>query len=550
VIAAASPVAAVWAALPPALHKRLLFPADDPSLLLRLAQDHLGAMTAPSRREILAPVFADMVLCAFESTFLDPQAASALSQVQKQIPFLPPEAAAFAARLASAAPASPEDGKEAERLLAKRNIQALQAFLDEKRHREKDPLFWLGPARRLGIHLGEGDWYEPWLASCALPEPVARILRADWHFSRRDWDQAAAGYEAALSRMPLPGLEIRLGECLRRLGQREKAAGMWQRALARRPWQINLILRLTDCLQGRDLPGDIPPGKGHILLYSWNHEADLRQTLDSLAQSRLGSARVLALDNGSSDGTSILLRAFARRMGDAAEVISLPVNIGAPAARNWLLAHERVRDSDWAVFLDDDALVPPDWLEYFGAALKAYPQAGIIGCRVVEKAAPLTIQSADLHFDLQDETLRTGTHPGNNVLNDYIRGADFGQYSYLRPCVSVTGCCHLLTRQSRETIGGFDLRFSPSQFDDFERDLRSADKGVLPAYQGYLAVRHIKRNNMVTGITPEQQANVAGNLVKLWKTYSPEQVTAIARKDLRAASQDLRLRLQFLEQRR
>jgi GT2 family glycosyltransferase len=518
VIAAASPVATVWAALPPALHKRLLFPADDPSLLLRLAQDHLGATAVPAKRDILIPVFADMILCAFESTFLDPQAASALSQVQKQIPFLPPETAAFVSRLASAAPQSPADGKKAEQILANRDMQALQAFLDERRETEKDPLFWLGPARRLGIHQGEGDWYEPWLASCALPGSIARILRADLLFSRQDWDGAAAEYEAALSRMPLPGLEIRLGECLRLLGRRKETVRLWQRAFSRRPWQVNLIFRLTDCLQGRDLPGDLPPGKGCVLLYSWNHAVDLRGTLASLADSRLGSTPVLALDNGSTDGTSTLLRAFAQSRGNTVEIISLPVNIGAPAARNWLLAHEKVRDSDWAVFLDDDVRVPPDWLEYFGAAMKACPQAGVIGCRVVENTAPLTIQSADLHFDPQDEIHRVAAHPGNNVFNEYTREADFGQYSYLRPCVSVTGCCHLLTRQSRETTGGFDLRFSPSQFDDFERDLRSAARGDLPVYQGHLAIRHIKRNSMVTGMTAAQQANVAGNLVKLWKT--------------------------------
>ena len=116
----------------------------------------------------------------------------------------------------------------------------------------------------------------------------------------------------------------------------------------------------------------------------------------------------------------------------------------------------------------------------------------------------------------------------------------------MRPCISVTGCCHFFTAASIERVGNFDLRFSPSQFDDFERDLRAAEKGELVLYQGHLCVRHIKRNNMAAGINTTQQANVAGNLTKLWRTYSPDQVERIAESDLRRISQDMQKRLRFL----
>ena len=47
-----------------------------------------------------------------------------------------------------------------------------------------------------------------------------------------------------------------------------------------------------------------------------------------------------------------------------------------------------------------------------------------------------------------------------------------GQFAYLRPCDSVTCCCHLLRTADIERTGGFDIRFLPSQYDDPERDLR------------------------------------------------------------------------------
>lgn len=39
-------------------------------------------------------------------------------------------------------------------------------------------------------------------------------------------------------------------------------------------------------------------------------------------------------------------------------VINVPVNIGAPAARNWLMKLSDVKACDWAIYLDDDILLP------------------------------------------------------------------------------------------------------------------------------------------------------------------------------------------------
>jgi hypothetical protein len=120
---------------------------------------------------------------------------------------------------------------------------------------------------------------------------------------------------------------------------------------------------------------------------------------------------------------------------------------------------------------------------------------------------------------------------------------DFGQFSYLRPAVSVTGCCHLLTRANLDSAGLFDLRFSPSQFDDFERDLRSCTKGLYPLYQGHLRVRHVKRSGVVAGTSPWQQANIVGNLSKLRAAYSREQISGISKGGLERLKRDLESRL-------
>ena len=181
--------------------------------------------------------------------------------------------------------------------------------------------------------------------------------------------------------------------------------------------------------------------------------------------------------------------------------------------------------------------------------MAAYPEAEILGCRVVEQAVPLTLQSVDLHFDAGGRDADTGREDrhlsGGSVLVPHaLEAADFGQFSYLRPAMSVTGCCHVFTRKSIERTGLFDLRFSPSQFDDFERDLRATLGGAVCVYQGHLAVRHIKRSGAMSGMSSWQRANVGGNMFKLWNTYDNEQVESLIAEDSRRLWADLCNRLE------
>ncbi len=165
----------------------------------------------------------------------------------------------------------------------------------------------------------------------------------------------------------MPSLLVKSGECLLRLGDEQGAVRAWIRAAHARPWDANLALRLGDILQGRHKPGARPPGQGAVLVYSWNHAADLDKALEALACSDMEGVPVLALDNGSTDDTQTVL---ARWRGVLQmESATLPVNVGVPAARNWLLSLPLAARADWVLFLDDDAVVPPQWLEYFGKTL-------------------------------------------------------------------------------------------------------------------------------------------------------------------------------------
>ncbi len=573
----------IWQAMPAFLRTALLRGGDAGPRLLNAAEELMEALPASAEEALLTGIFTDMVSAVWEASFFDTRAASVMHQVDRQIPVLPDDMKRFAAACAAARPADMTSVERLEDAVAAFDVNTLKALLEERRRCEPGNLYWFRFARWLAFRSGDTEWYASWVDALqntlpggdafsanvpshaassstsrsadefpAVPSAARLALRAELAFLRGDMPRAGRYFAAAYTLAPLTDFLVKQAECLLRQGAREEAAACLRQAALRRPWQVNILLRLTDLLAKRNLPAGSPAGAGKILLYTWNHADDLDAALAALAASDLHGTGIAALNNGSTDHTAHVLRAWQDRLGKTLEVVTVPTNMGAPAARNWLLCLESVRQADWVIYLDDDALVPEHWLGWFGAAQAAYPQAEIIGCRVVEKSAPMTLQSVDLHFDaglhLTDQGREQRHLSGGSVLLPYaMEAGDFGQFSYLRPCMSVTGCCHLITRRSLDQVGNFDLRFSPSQFDDYERDLRAALAGRQCVYQGHLPVRHIKRSGAAAGTPQKQLANIGGNLYKLWSTYSNDDVLSLIETDTEALRKDLEERLEWLE---
>ncbi|HWR02434.1 MAG TPA: glycosyltransferase family 2 protein, partial [Humidesulfovibrio sp.] len=225
--------------------------------------------------------------------------------------------------------------------------------------------------------------------------------------------------------------------------------------------------------------------------------------------------------------------------------VRLPVNIGAPAARNWLLSLPEVRSREYLVFLDDDVSLPADWLGRLGAAAALYPEASVWGCRVVDEANPLVLQSVD-YVPLAPRPQRA---PDQLLALPtlHLGQPDFGQFCYLRPCVSVTGCCHMLRGAQVDATGGFDIRFSPSQYDDLERDLRVFAGGGQVVYQGHLAVRHKRRSGAAAERSQAEIGSAMGNMRKLEAKHGEARLAAISEQGEALLERDMERRFRLLE---
>jgi len=215
------------------------------------------------------------------------------------------------------------------------------------------------------------------------------------------------------------------------------------------------------------------------------------------------------------------------RFGERLTTVRLPVNIGAPAARNWLAALPEIRACDFVAYLDDDASPPPDWLGRFGAAVETAPRAGVWGCRVRGAEARRFVQSGDAHL-LPTPRPDGALGRGFTLARPWLAAPDWGQFGVSRPCSSVTGCCHLFAGEILAGLGGFDIRFSPTQYDDLDHDIRLLLSGRTPFYFGHLTVLHAKATGAAGNPGGAGYGQGFANQLKLHGKYDDAAVAAAA----------------------
>ncbi|ADP87324.1 glycosyltransferase family 2 protein [Nitratidesulfovibrio vulgaris] len=333
---------------------------------------------------------------------------------------------------------------------------------------------------------------------------------------------------------------VRRAALLAEEGDTAEASALLRRVWTAMPWHPNLVLALHELERPHPAPPkDTPPPA--ILLYSWNKRDVLAATLDSLRASGTGDAPVFVLDNGSTDGTDTMLDAIARQWGSPFTKLHLPVNIGAPAARNWLLSLDALKRHDRVVFLDDDVLLDHGWLDGLLSVAVAHPSAAVVGCRITDAAAPHAVQCADFFAlppalgqrsfaDLEEHLF---IHGNAGASTDTLLTA------YSRPCLSVSGCCHLFDRAALDACGHFDIRFSPSQFDDLEHDLRTVLSGREVWYAGGVRVRHVQHSSLRQAADRARSAHIFGNRIKLEHLYPAQRAAEARETSALAARRDL-----------
>jgi len=411
---------------------------------------------------------------------------------------------------------------------------------------KRQGLFWL--ARAFAPLLAAGRW-DILLAAvdAALPPSAAgpkRLLRdrliAEAAFCLKSPEETLRLLEGLTPQFWGWWRAQRMAERFLALGRKDKAAELYTQLVQAMPWHVNILLRL-DSLLHYEPPPPQDLSSTALLLYSWNKAGLLENTLDCLAGTEAAQARcIVVLDNGSTDETPQVLDKAARGpLGSRLRPVRTRVNVGAPAARNWLLSLEEVRACEFLVFLDDDAALQPGFLHGLTGAARSNPQFGTIGCRIKASAEPGFLQSAD--YNLSPPQARRSPSPDIqqhvHIFDNCANTPDTGLFTYTRPAAHVSGCCHLLRRETLDTLGGFDVRYSPTQFDDLDRDLRLLASGSSCLYVGEIEVRHVQFSSLAKSKTLSQTGHILGNMVKLASKFDQDEAERMFEANLESLHQ-------------
>ncbi len=130
------------------------------------------------------------------------------------------------------------------------------------------------------------------------------------------------------------------------------------------------------------------------------------------------------------------------------------------------------------LLLNNDTSVHPGWLAPLVRVMDDDPRAGIVGAKLLN--ADGTIQEAG------------GTLHSNGWGEPYGRGQDPArpEYNFVREVDVVIGACILVRMSAWEDAGGFDDRFAPAYYEEFDLAFTLRARGWRVLYQPMSQVTH------------------------------------------------------------
>ncbi|MFQ5513196.1 MAG: glycosyltransferase [Myxococcota bacterium] len=211
-----------------------------------------------------------------------------------------------------------------------------------------------------------------------------------------------------------------------------------------------------------------------IVIPVWNRLDLTEQCLKHLFEVRTNTSfELIVVDNGSSDGTTQFLRSLGPRL----RIIRNERNLGFARACNQGAA---VAKAPYLLFLNNDTIPLPGWLEPLLAIVEREPTVSVVGSKLLFPDG--SIQHAGVAMS---RLHRTPYHiyrsvPGSSSIVNRRRDLH-----------AVTGACMLVRATAFREVGGFDEGYVNS-FEDVDLCFRLVQRGHHVVYEPQSTLYHLE----------------------------------------------------------
>ncbi|HHL43328.1 MAG TPA: glycosyltransferase, partial [Hellea balneolensis] len=190
---------------------------------------------------------------------------------------------------------------------------------------------------------------------------------------------------------------------------------------------------------------------------------------------------------------------------DGVRVFRNPENLGFLQNCNTNAKHAR---GEYIVFLNNDTLVNPGWLEALYQTFKTEKNVGVVGSKLLFPDGRLQEAGGIIWEDASGWNWGRGDNP------------DHPKYNYLRDVDYVSGASFMVKKDVFEQTGGFSDTLEKAYYEDTDYCFRMRDMGLRVLYQPLSSLVHIEGlssgTDVTSGAKKYQEINKQ-NFYETWK---------------------------------
>jgi GT2 family glycosyltransferase len=165
-------------------------------------------------------------------------------------------------------------------------------------------------------------------------------------------------------------------------------------------------------------------------------------------------------------------------------------------------------NADYVVFLNNDTLVRPGWLDALAAVAEHDPRVGAVGAKLVYPDGTLQEAGGLIWRDASGWNYGRGGRPDDPAYQ-YVRDADY-----------CSGAALLVRRSLFNQLGGFDERYAPAYFEDSDLCFAVRRAGYRVVYQPRSVVVHLEGGTGGTDTAAGVKRNQVLNLPKFRQKWA------------------------------